>query len=147
MDFKEEFKSLKTLHMAMFFGIVVICLVLYLLTDSTKIEMSFDMSLLEGAVLMLSFAVPGAFQLAYRKRLSALKEIEGDVQRWEAFRQLQVTRYATIEGPALVCVVFFYLQGAMFFFILALTYGFVLYNYRPTKVMIEYETGLKIEDN
>lgn len=142
---KEEFKALQLIHLALFIGIILVSLMFYLFSGDTSRTLNFDMSLLEGAVLVLCFAIPGVFQLSYQKRLSRLKDIKSDTEKWEAYRQLQITRYAVIEGAALLSAVFFYIQGALFFFVLAVTFGFVLYTYKPTAPRVEYETGLKLD--
>jgi len=129
-ELKINFKSLKILHAALILGALsTLTIFLFLLEPSSNQE---NRILLIVPPVILIFGLM-ASQFMFKKTLSALKREDDLMTKFTTFRSASVLRFALVEGPTLINVVFTFLTGNRYLAIGALVGVGYLILIRPTK--------------
>ena len=144
-NFKEFFKSIQILHAAMFFGMVMI---LVLLKYLMGVEVESDGDLLFPAIgigLAISSLVFG--QILFNNKMESLKKERSTIQeKLTAYREAYILKLALLEGPALVCIILHFLGGNPLLFYTAIFLIFIFAYERPTEERIKQQLNLHAED-
>ncbi len=144
-NFKEFFKSIQILHAAMFFGMVMIMVMLKFLMgieDTSGGDLLFPAI---GISLAISSVVLG--QIIFNNKMEGLKREKLSVaKKLEAYRGAFILKLALLEGPALFCLILHFLGGNSLLFY---TFLFVLIIFafeRPLEARIKQQLNLHPED-
>ena len=116
---EEGKKGLSILHFALLGGLVMMTVVMYLTKDASTLHFDLDFSvfLIVGLVIAMT-AAPLGIILSSRK----LDEIASETSssgREDDIRAAFILKWAMIEGPALINIIFFYLSGNLFHLVIS----------------------------
>lgn len=144
-NFKEFFKSIQILHAAMFFGMVMILVLLkFLMAD----EVTSDGDLLFPAI-GIGFAISalGISQILFNKKMESLKKERLTVpEKLTIYREAYILKLALLEGPALICIILHFLGGNPILFYTSLFMIFIFAYERPIEGRIKQQLNLHAED-
>jgi len=144
-NFKEFFKSIQILHAAMFFGMVMIMIILKFIVgikDTSDGDLLFPAM---GIGLAISSLVLG--QIIFNNRMETLKKERITVaEKLEAYRSAFIIKLALLEGPALFCLVLHFLNGNPLLFYTFLFILIIFAYERPIEARIKQQLNLHAEN-
>lgn len=144
-NFKEFFKSIQILHAAMFFGMVMILVLLkFLMAD----EVTSDGDLLFPAI-GIGFAISAIVigQILFNNKMETLKKERLTVaEKLAAYRETYILKLALLEGPALVSIILHFLDGNSLLFYTFLFVLFIFAYERPIEGRIKQQLNIHPED-
>ena len=132
MNQQEQINSLKTLHFSMTFGVILISAFLYYLNKDQGQFFAFTGDLTDWVMVSLPLLVMGGINLLRPKRLEEIRSESDESVKWEKYRSWEVTKYALIEGPALIGILLFYIQSNRLYLIIGLCFILLLYLAKPS---------------
>jgi len=114
---EEDKKSLKILHLALQVGVLMIATIFYFLKkEESSISMMPDLYLIAGFSLAILAIFLSSF--IFHKSFGANRVL--DSSNIKEGRAAYVTRWAMLEGHALINIIFFYKTGNIVFLFIAL---------------------------
>lgn len=144
-NFKEFFRNIQILHLAMFGGMAMIMLILkFILGIDEKTDDDWMFTIIGLTISVMSI---GFGYFLYNKKISDLQLKTHSVpERLAAFREAFIFKLATLEGSALICLILHFLDGSPYLFyaflFILLLFGFE----RPTELRIQDELKLRAQD-
>ena len=144
-NFKEFFKSIQILHAAMFFGVIMILIILKFVLG---VEDTSDGDLLYPAIgigLAISSLVLG--QIIFNNKMESVKKERLSVmEKLEAYQSAYIMKLALLEGPTLVCLILHFLGGNPMLFYTCLFLIFIFAYERPIQARIKQQLNIHPED-
>ena len=144
-SFKEFFRSIQILHIAMFMGMALIMIVLKFIVGIEDQSAGDFLFPIIGIGMAMAGLIVG--HLLFTHKINQLKRSNLAVRdRLTAYREAFIIKLALLEGPALVCIILHFLNGNPLLFY---TYLFMLAMFgfaRPTEKGILEELRLHEED-
>ena len=133
------FKALEILHMAMLVGMAMLAVVGVVLVNRGMLHANASLEKpLQVVALLLSVGAPAAGFRQFNKKIKSIPVTDAAPQRLGAYRAVAITRWATIEVPALFSLVSFLITGNYAFFALGIALMLVFLVTRPAKQIIIY---------
>ena len=130
------YQSLRLLHTALVFGIVLFVSVIFFIVfkrSGSLVDISLDRILQVIAVLFTGASLFIGFRLFNNRILELRRSILPVRAKLEAYRTACIIWWAMIEGPALFAAVGYYLTGNAAFFALALFHIAILVVFMPRR--------------
>lgn len=140
------YQSLRLLHTALVFGIVLFVSVIFFIVfkrSGSLVDISLDRILQVIAVLFTGASLFIGFRLFNNRILELRRSILPVRAKLEAYRTACIIWWAMIEGPALFAAVGYYLTGNAAFFALALFHIAILVVFMPRRDNFKLLLNLK----
>jgi hypothetical protein len=132
-------KKLQILHRAMLFGQIVFAAVAFFLLYTNK----FTPSLAEKDQLLQVIAITISFggffigSTIFKKKLQQARDSATDIKlKADAYRLASIIQWTLLEGPCLLCIIFFLLVGNYAFLALAAAIMFWFALNGPSKIKV-----------
>lgn len=144
-NFKEFFKSIQILHAAMFFGVIMMLIILKFVLgvhDSSDGELLFP-------VMGIGLAIPSLIlgQIIFNNKMESLKKEKLTVmEKLATYQSAYILKLALLEGPMLVCLILHFLGGNPLLFYTCLFLLFIFAYERPIQSSIMQQLNLHSED-
>lgn len=135
-----EFKALQILHMAMLTGMTIFAVisVFLVIQGMVKVNVAAFEKPLQVVALLASVGGTAAGFALFNKRLKSIQVMDTAQNRLGAYRAAAILRWALIEGPILLSIIFFLLTGNYAFLALAIALILVFVVVRPAKPVIVF---------
>lgn len=114
---KQYFKELRVLHKALLIGQVVISIILYILARNTAYLAGID----TGDYLVLGMMLVGfvSSSIVFKKLVEKAKETKDLKDKLGAYRTALIAKWAALEGPVLIGIIFFFMSSNLAFLLVA----------------------------
>jgi len=107
-----SFKALDILHMAMLVGQAMLAVIGVVLVNRGMLHTNASPEKpLQVVALLVSVGAPAAGFMQFNKKIKSIPVTDAASQRLAAYRAAAITRWATIEGPALFSLISFLITG------------------------------------
>jgi hypothetical protein len=139
-----EFKALQIIHKAMALGMLLLTVIMIFVVakgGQSIVSASLDRTL-QVVALLVSVGSTYAGITVYKKKLQAIPPMDTAKDRMAAYRVAALLRWALIEAPVLLSVIFLRLTGNYAFLALAIALMFVFAAVRPSTDVITYQLRL-----
>lgn len=143
---QEGIKALQTLHMALTFGLLLICAVLYFISSDETASDELDGNWAEILILVLSIICLAVLKIINRKKLQHIVVLSNPEEKWTNYRALQIMKFALVEGVGLISINFYFLSQNVVFLLISLAFALYLFTMRPTKDKFFIEANIKTQD-
>jgi hypothetical protein len=145
------FKSLGIIHKAMMGAILVFgAIASYLKQQDALAVTEFDLQMQRlFQVIAIVLAAVGfmAGGVLFKKRLFAIREMPGTLrEKMGAYTAACLLQWALLEGPALFCVVAYYLTGNYAFLGLGGVLVLLLFLHAPSRTKTAFQLGVTEQD-
>ena len=139
-------KSLQIVHTAMFAGQVLFAVIASYLVFSGVQEAHMQGNtekILQVVAIVFSAGGFFAGTTLFKKKLMEIRSMTGTVQeKFAVYRSASITQWALLEGPALFCIICFFLTGNYAFVILAFVLIILFFLLAPKRIKIAFQLGL-----
>lgn len=118
---ENSFKSMNIIYYALVAGQVMMAAIFYYLTTSENSEVGFGWEMDNPFHLIAPTLVLGGIVMStflYNSRLREGRLQKGFFEKSQHYRSAMIMRCALIEGPNLICIIFFFLTQNYFFLFL-----------------------------
>lgn len=139
-------KSLQIVHTAMFSGQILFAAIASYLVFS-GVQESHMQSDTEKIlqVIAIVFAAGGFFAgtSLFKKKLLEIRNLSRTAnEKFAVYRSASITQWALLEGPALFCIICFFLTGNYAFLILGFVLIILFFLLAPKRIKIAFQLGL-----
>ena len=148
MTSREYFRSLKIVFFALISGLLFFAVIAVIL-----VQMGGFASGLKGMeniflIIALIFVVSGVAGsiLLFRNRLAALRDQTGLPEKMAGYRSALIVKYALLEGPVFLCLIFFLVTGKYELLGLAILVILFFFTMMPTIPKAISDLGLNYEE-
>ena len=140
--FDKQVKELTTLHYALVAGLIIVNGVLYTQTIDPELRLTDTEDVFLYIVPLL--AISGVFfsQFLFKKKLGEIAETPSFEEKLMAYRSASVMKFALIEGPALIAILFGFINGNLLYSIIGAILTVYLFLQRVTKDKARYDLAL-----
>lgn len=148
MNVKQYFSMLNILHIAMLVGQLFFIIVVLVLLSSGAWEAILteetNLFLIIAAVVSASGFYAGNF--VYDKQLELIKELSDFREQLAKLRVSIIIRFALLEGPMFLIILFYLLTGSWLFMVFAVLLILLFLKLKPNKEQLISELELSDED-
>ncbi|NUQ23195.1 MAG: hypothetical protein HUU34_04530 [Saprospiraceae bacterium] len=139
-------QQLTILHASLVMGVALMGVVMYFVAGPATDENTSGSSLFNW--LAPSVAIGGllASSIMFRMQVQNAQAKGSLTDKLAGYRAASITRYAVIEGPAILCFVAYFLEGQMHYLYLGGLLLIVLFLYRPSKDRIINDLALNAKE-
>lgn len=136
---------LSIIHLGLFFGVALLVGLFYLKTEVIISNKSADEEITRYIFPLLGLAGILASKYVFNSKMGLLKRQHSLPQMLSGYMAACLMRYALVELPAFLNIIWFSKTGDMLYFAVALALVVYLLWLRPTKTKIENDLALKGE--
>lgn len=139
-----KLKSLMLIHIALIIGQVIFAVIAVVLNGSTVINLQPENDLFFFIIPAFALTSMLAGNLVFKKLLENAKNQSSEELKLNGYRSAMIVRYALTEAASLFAIVVYFLQGNLFYILIA---GFVIVYFitiRPTQGKAEFDLDLKL---
>ena len=114
-----KFKGLTIIYLFFLMAQVILAAVMYFLQTETYFDFDFKE---DPRLIVATIGVLGGIGLVpfmYKKQLEGVLKQSGFPGKLGAYQGAQIVSYAITEGPALMCLVFFFISGNLYYLLMA----------------------------
>ncbi len=140
---KQSFKAMQVIHFALCMGVILfasVTLFLKVFELEPNITKAMQPFLLIAALVALGGATLS--RVLPNTLLSKLNKEDEAGKKFATFQTASILKWALLEGPALINIVFFLLQGHLFFLLVGAFLLILLFSNRPTVESASRATGI-----
>jgi hypothetical protein len=140
---------LNTMHKALLMGQVLFAVVsVYLVYSKAFTAPAKEQEkILQVAALMAAATGIYAALTIFRKKLQQIRDMQtGIKEKFEKYRTANITQWALLEAPALICIICFLLTGNYAFLALAIVVMFLFVMTAPSKLKIMLQLQISEAD-
>jgi len=143
-NFKELYNSIKILPLALIAGLCMISGVMIFLRQGQEMNDNFgELFVIVIALIAATGFVLGSF--IFRKRIADSMG-KTMIEKLVIYRQATIVRFALLEGPGLISIVFFFMTGNYLYMVIAGAMVLFMILNRPNDDMIATHLMLTEED-
>lgn len=143
---KSFLNTLSILHLAFFGSVLGLAIVSYVLVENHTLDIeTIDLTFFTVVLVLSLFGVLGG-NIIKKNVLETAKSKNSLREKLGIYQTASLIRYATLEAPAFLAIVFYILTEQFLFLLIALALMFYFISLRPTKSRITSELLLNRED-
>lgn len=142
---KSFIKTITIIHLALIMGLLLFSGVSYTLVETNVLSFDFENDIF--SLIVPVFAIGGAFasNFIYTKKINELTSLESLKDKVMGYQTACIIRFALLEGPALLGIVYYMQTGNLLFLIIAGALIVYFVTLRPTKEKIETDLNFSFE--
>jgi hypothetical protein len=145
----KAFKALSIMHKGMLISVILLGAVMFWLVSSNMVappSPDLDRMLQVAAIVLGVLGFFGGAAL-FKKRLQAIRDMNASAEeKWKNYFAVCLLQWALLEGPAIFCMISFFLTGNYAFIVLGGLLLLILAMQGPSKMKIMLQLGISEEE-